>query len=146
MNPVLSTGRISETAPDPDDEAEAAGVPDARLIGLGSATLAVMAGINWQITVLSVLLLPIFLFPARYVGRRLARLRREASDLNASMNDQMTERFNAGGATLVKLMGEPEAESAPAEPAQADDGEPEVDEWGEVIVKPKAAPADPFDL
>ena len=43
-------------------------------------------------------------------------------------------------------MGEPEAESAPAEPVQADDGEPEVDEWGEVIVKPKAAPADPFDL
>ena len=75
-------------------------------------TLAVMAGINWQITVLSVLLLPIFLFPARYVGRRLARLRREASDLNASMNDQMTERFNAGGATLVKLFGRPSAESA----------------------------------
>lgn len=75
-------------------------------------TLAVMAGINWQLTVLSVLLLPIFLFPARYVGRRLARLRREASDLNASMNDQMTERFNAGGATLVKLFGRPEAESA----------------------------------
>lgn len=75
-------------------------------------TLIVMAGINWQVTVLSVLLLPIFLFPARYVGRRLARLRREASDLNASMNDQMTERFNAGGATLVKLFGRPETESA----------------------------------
>ncbi len=75
-------------------------------------TLAVMAGINWQLTVLSVLLLPIFLFPARYVGQRLARLRREASDLNASMNDQMTERFNAGGATLVKLFGRPETESA----------------------------------
>ena len=75
-------------------------------------TLVVMAGINWQLTVLSVLLLPIFLFPARYVGRRLAKLRREASDLNASMNDQMTERFNAGGATLVKLFGRPEAESA----------------------------------
>lgn len=75
-------------------------------------TLAVMAGINWQLTVLSVLLLPIFLFPARYVGKRLARLRREASDLNASMNDQMTERFNAGGATLVKLFGRPSAESA----------------------------------
>ena len=75
-------------------------------------TLAVMAGINWQLTVLSVLLLPIFLFPARYVGKRLARLRREASDLNASMNDQMTERFNAGGATLVKLFGRPDAESA----------------------------------
>ena len=75
-------------------------------------TLIVMAGINWQLTVLSVLLLPIFLLPARYVGRRLARLRREASDLNASMNDQMTERFNAGGATLVKLFGRPEAESA----------------------------------
>ncbi|MGN0099467.1 MAG: ABC transporter ATP-binding protein [Dietzia sp.] len=75
-------------------------------------TLAVMAGINWQLTVLSVLLLPIFLFPARYVGKRLARLRREASDLNASMNDQMTERFNAGGATLVKLFGRPATESA----------------------------------
>lgn len=75
-------------------------------------TLIVMAGLNWQLTVLSVLLLPIFLIPARYVGRRLARLRREASDLNASMNDQMTERFNAGGATLVKLFGRPDAESA----------------------------------
>lgn len=75
-------------------------------------TLIVMAGINWQLTVLAVLLLPIFLFPARYVGRRLASLRREASDLNASMNDQMTERFNAGGATLVKLFGRPDAESA----------------------------------
>lgn len=75
-------------------------------------TLVVMAGLNWQLTVLSVLLLPIFLIPARYVGRRLARLRREASDLNASMNDQMTERFNAGGATLVKLFGRPDTESA----------------------------------
>ncbi|MFC4754704.1 ABC transporter ATP-binding protein [Dietzia aurantiaca] len=75
-------------------------------------TLIVMAGINWQLTVLSVLLLPIFLFPARYVGRRLATLRREAADLNGSMNDQMTERFNAGGATLVKLFGRPHAESA----------------------------------
>lgn len=74
-------------------------------------TLVVMAGLNWQLTVLSVVLLPIFLVPARYVGRRLARLRREASDLNASMNDQMTERFNAGGATLVKLFGRPDAES-----------------------------------
>ena len=74
-------------------------------------TLAVMAGLNWKITVLSVILLPIFLVPARYVGRRLARLRREAADLNASMNDQMTERFNAGGATLVKLFGRPEQES-----------------------------------
>lgn len=75
-------------------------------------TLIVMAGLNWQLTVMSVLLLPIFLFPARFVGRRLARLRREAADLNASMNDQMTERFNAGGATLVKLFGRPQAESA----------------------------------
>lgn len=75
-------------------------------------TLGVMAKLNWQITALSVLLLPVFLVPARYVGRRLARLRREAADLNASMNDQMTERFNAGGATLVKLFGRPDAESA----------------------------------
>src|SRR5699024_5126590 len=74
-------------------------------------SLVVRAGLNSQLTVLSVVLLPIFLVPARYVGRRLARLRREASALNASMNDQMTERFNAGGATLVKLFGRPDAES-----------------------------------
>ena len=66
----------------------------------------------WTVLTAAVaVLLPIFLVPARYVGRRLARLRREASDLNASMNDQMTERFNAGGATLVKLFGRPDAES-----------------------------------
>ena len=75
-------------------------------------TLIVMAGLNWQLTVMSVLLLPGFLFPAPDGGRRPAPLRREGPDLNASMNDQMTERFNAGGATLVKLFGRPEAESA----------------------------------
>lgn len=74
-------------------------------------TLVVMLGINWQVTLLSLLLLPIFLVPARYVGRRLAALRREAADLNASMNDQMTARFDAGGATLVKLFGRPAVES-----------------------------------
>lgn len=69
-------------------------------------TLIVMAQLSWKITVLSVLLLPIFLIPARMVGSKLARLRREAADINASMSDQMTERFNAGGATLVKLFGD----------------------------------------
>lgn len=74
-------------------------------------TLVVMTSLNWQITAATVLLLPIFLIPARYVGRRLAALRREAANLDASMNDQMAERFNAGGAVLVKLFGRPGYES-----------------------------------
>ncbi|ANI90836.1 Putative multidrug export ATP-binding/permease protein YgaD [Dietzia timorensis] len=74
-------------------------------------TLLVMGSLSWQVTLLTLLIVPIFLIPARYMGRRLAAMRREANDLNATMNDQMTERFNAGGATLVKLMGEPEAEA-----------------------------------
>jgi ATP-binding cassette subfamily B protein len=74
-------------------------------------TLIVMIGISWQITVLS-LLLPVFVLPARRVGGRLAGLEREAADHNAAMNTQMTERFSAPGATLVKLYGDPAAESA----------------------------------
>ncbi|MEU1789706.1 ABC transporter ATP-binding protein [Streptomyces sparsogenes] len=75
-------------------------------------TLAVMLGISWQITLLALLLLPLFLLPARRVGGKLARLRREAADHNAAMGTQMTERFSAPGATLVKLFGRPEEESA----------------------------------
>lgn len=74
-------------------------------------TLLVMGSLSWQVTLLTLVIVPIFLIPARYMGRRLAAMRREANDLNATMNDQMTERFNAGGATLVKLMGEPETEA-----------------------------------
>jgi ABC-type multidrug transport system fused ATPase/permease subunit len=75
-------------------------------------TLIVMIGISWQITVLALLLLPVFVLPARRMGGRLAGLEREAAEHNAAMNTQMTERFSAPGATLVKLYGDPASESA----------------------------------
>lgn len=75
-------------------------------------TLVVMIGISWQITLLALLLLPIFVVPARRMGTRLADLSREAADHNAVMSTQMTERFSAPGATLVKLFGRPADESA----------------------------------
>jgi len=74
--------------------------------------LTVMMGISWQITLLALLLLPVFVLPARRMGVRIARLRREAADHNATMGTQMTERFSAPGATLVKLFGRPARESA----------------------------------
>ncbi|MFS1301342.1 ABC transporter ATP-binding protein [Streptosporangium longisporum] len=75
-------------------------------------TLVVMLGISWQITLLALALLPVFVLPARRVGARLARMEREAADHNAAMSTQMTERFSAPGATLVKLFGRPAQESA----------------------------------
>ncbi len=75
-------------------------------------TLVVMVSISWQITLLSLLLLPVFVIPARRMGTRLARLSREAANHNSVMSTQMTERFSAPGATLVKLFGRPSAESA----------------------------------
>jgi ABC-type multidrug transport system fused ATPase/permease subunit len=75
-------------------------------------TLAVMLTLSWQVTVLALVLLPIFVLPARRMGVRMAQLRREASTHNAAMTTQMTERFSAPGATLVKLFGRPEAEAA----------------------------------
>ena len=75
-------------------------------------TLGVMTGISWQITLLALILLPIFVLPARRMGSRLAQLQRESANYNATMSSQMTERFSAPGATLVKLFGRPEEESA----------------------------------
>ncbi|MGW2406491.1 ABC transporter ATP-binding protein [Streptomyces sp. NPDC001739] len=75
-------------------------------------TLGVMLSLSWQITLIALVLLPVFVLPARRVGRRLAALRREGADHNAAMGTQMTERFSAPGATLVKLMGRPARESA----------------------------------
>ncbi len=72
--------------------------------------VAVMLTLAWQVTLLALVLLPIFVLPARRMGRRIADLRREAADLNAGISNQMTERFSAPGATLVKLFGRPEAE------------------------------------
>ena len=75
-------------------------------------TLIVMLGISWQITVLALILLPIFVIPARRMGAKLAALNREAANHNSMMSTQMTERFSAPGATLVKLFGRPSQESA----------------------------------
>ena len=75
-------------------------------------TLAVMLTLSWPITLAALVLLPIFVLPARRVGRRLAGITREAAELNASMNTTMTERFNVAGAILVKLFGRPEEEAA----------------------------------
>jgi ATP-binding cassette, subfamily B, bacterial len=75
-------------------------------------TLVVMLGISWQITLLALLLLPVFVIPARRMGTRLAQLQRESANHNAVMTTQMTERFSAPGATLVKLFGRPNQESA----------------------------------
>ncbi len=74
-------------------------------------TLIVMLNTSWLVTVLALVLLPVFLMPARRFGSRLAGLRREAANLNADMSTQMTERFSAPGATLVKLFGRPADES-----------------------------------
>ncbi|MFQ6147004.1 ABC transporter ATP-binding protein [Streptomyces seoulensis] len=75
-------------------------------------TLAVMLTLSWQITLLALALLPVFVLPARRMGARMARMQREAATLNAAMGTRMTERFSAPGATLVKLFGRPEEESA----------------------------------
>ena len=74
-------------------------------------TLVVMLSISWQITVLALLLAPLFLLPARRIGRTMAGLSRESAMHNATMNAQMTERFSAPGATLIKLFGNPARES-----------------------------------
>ncbi|WP_327327790.1 ABC transporter ATP-binding protein/permease [Streptomyces sp. NBC_01210] len=75
-------------------------------------TLAVMLSISWQITLLALVLLPVFVVPARRMGSRMAKMQREAANHNAAMGTQMTERFSAPGATLVKLFGRPADESA----------------------------------
>src|SRR3954471_8386362 len=75
-------------------------------------TAAVMFTLSWEITLLSLVLLPVFILPARRVGRRLADITRESYQLDAKMNATMTERFGVAGALLVKLFGRPDAEAA----------------------------------
>ena len=75
-------------------------------------TAAVMFSLSWQITVLSLVLLPLFIIPARRVGKKLAEITRESYNLDAKMNATMTERFNVSGALLVKLFGRPDTEAA----------------------------------
>ena len=71
-----------------------------------------MLALSWQITVASLSLLPVFIVPARWMGRTLQAMTREQMQLNAEMATQMTERFNVSGALLVKLFGRPAEESA----------------------------------
>src|SRR6201994_980519 len=67
--------------------------------------------LSWIVSIIALALIPLFLLPARLVGRRLQRLTRESMQLNAEMGSTMTERFNVAGAMLVKLFGRPRDES-----------------------------------
>jgi len=69
--------------------------------------LTTMLVLSWQITLVSLIILPIFVIPAKRMGTRLAKITRESYELNASMNATMSERFNVSGALLVKLFGRP---------------------------------------
>jgi ATP-binding cassette subfamily B protein len=73
--------------------------------------LTAMFFLSWQITLLSLVLLPVFIVPARLMGRKLSSITLEAYGLNAEMNTTMNERFNVSGAMLVKLFGRPEDET-----------------------------------
>jgi ATP-binding cassette subfamily B protein len=73
-------------------------------------TLTAMFVLSWQITLLSLVLLPVFIIPAKLIGTKLQALTRESYALNAQMTNSMTERFNVSGALLVKLFGRPETE------------------------------------
>lgn len=73
-------------------------------------TLAAMLALEWRLTVLSLIVLPVFIVPAKRVGRKLQEISREQMSLNAEMNTQMSERFNVSGALLVKLFGRHESE------------------------------------
>ena len=68
-------------------------------------TLSVMLFLEWRLTILTLLVLPAFIFPARRVGRKLQVITRESFQLNASMNNTIAERFNVSGALVVKLFG-----------------------------------------
>jgi ATP-binding cassette subfamily B protein len=77
---------------------------------LVALVLGAMLTLSWQITLVALVILPIFIIPARRVGNRLGGLFREGMELNAEMNMVMTERFNVSGALLVKLFGRPSEE------------------------------------
>jgi len=73
-------------------------------------TLAAMLALEWRLTLMSLVVLPIFIVPAKRVGNKLGLIAREQMDLNAQMNTQMNERFNVAGAMVVKLFGRRERE------------------------------------
>jgi ATP-binding cassette subfamily B protein len=75
------------------------------------ALLAVMLSLQWQLTIVSVLILPLFILVARRLGNRLREIARRAMDVNAQMNAHMNETLNIGGALLVKLFGRSQEET-----------------------------------
>ncbi|HEY9379214.1 MAG TPA: ABC transporter ATP-binding protein, partial [Jiangellaceae bacterium] len=81
-----------------------------------AVTLVLVAGamfvLSWQITLMVFALLPLFLLPARFIGRRLAEISRQSMQLDADMSQTMTERFNVAGALLVKIFGRYDRETA----------------------------------
>ncbi|MBG0832931.1 ABC transporter ATP-binding protein [Planomonospora sp. ID67723] len=74
--------------------------------------LGAMIALSWQITAVALVLLPIFIFPAKWVGRKMSGLTREQMELDAEMSSMMTERFNVAGAMVAKLYGRPDEEAA----------------------------------
>ncbi|MBA2325652.1 MAG: ABC transporter ATP-binding protein [Actinobacteria bacterium] len=80
------------------------GTVAANIIGL-AVTLTFMLALEWRLTILTLLVLPAFILPARRIGRRLQVVTREGMELNASMNNTLAERFNVTGALVVKLFG-----------------------------------------
>lgn len=78
----------------------------------GVAVIITMLALSWQVTLIALALVPLFVIPAKFIGRSLAHISRSAMDNNAAMSSLMTERFNVGGAMLVKLYGRPSEESA----------------------------------
>ncbi len=73
--------------------------------------LITMFYLSWLVSVITIVLIPLFIWPARVLGRRMQRLTRESMQLNAEMGSMMTERFNVAGAMLVKLFGRPREEA-----------------------------------
>lgn len=80
-------------------------------VAVVATTLGAMFVLSWRLTLLALCLLPLFVLPARFVGRRLAAITRERYRLNGEMGQMMTERFNVSGALIVKLFGRPDEES-----------------------------------
>jgi len=78
-----------------------------------SVTLVLIAMLilSWQLTLISIVILPIFLLPARWLGRKLHAITLESYNLNATMNNTMIERFNVSGALLTKIFGDPKNET-----------------------------------
>jgi ATP-binding cassette subfamily B protein len=73
------------------------------LVGL----LAAMFALSWQMTLAALILVPLFVFPVRFWGRKLQQIVRESMTLNAAMSSLMTERFNVAGAYVTKIFGPP---------------------------------------